>query len=164
MANIIMQDVQRQIFGGAEFKSGRFFCITTPHRDTGRRGGRRRLFLFWPISSFVMSKGRFFRLLNSNLEQFFIYGDFHLLYQDFFGSHPPWGRVWRRRRGGGRERLIFWPISSFWMSKGSFFRLMNSNLEDFFIYPFCQEFFGLHPPRGVHRGEGGGEQKVTFLF
>ena len=78
-----------------------------------------------------MSRGRFFGLLNSNVEE-------------FFGSHPSGGV----NRGGGRgERrrfLFFQPISSCEMTRGRFFGLLNSNLE---------EFLGSqsHAPGGVNR-------------
>ena len=59
----------------------------------GRGGGKRRIFIFQPISSCDMSRGRFFGMLISNLEE-------------FFGSHPP-GGVHGEGEGGGKEGFLF---------------------------------------------------------
>ena len=48
---------------------------------------------------------------------------------------------------GKRGIFIFQPISSCDMSRGRFFGVLNAKLE---------EFFGSHPPGGVHRGGKGG--------
>ena len=107
-------------------------------------GWKRRIFIFQPISSCDMSRGRFFGVLNSKLEE-------------FFGSHPP-GGVHGGGRGGERgERGDFYfpSISSCQMSRGRFFGVLNSNLE---------EFFGLHPPGGVHCGWGGEGGKEGDFF
>ena len=61
-------------FWGAKFKSGRIFWITFPlGAYTGRRrgGGEKGIFIFQLISSFEMSRGRFFGVVNSNLEEIF---------------------------------------------------------------------------------------------
>ena len=62
----------------------------------------------------------------------------------------------RGRRGveAGEKRgiFIFQPISSCYMSRGRFFGMLISNLE---------EFFGSHAPGGVH---GGGGERGIFIF
>ena len=57
---------------------------------------------------------------------------------------------------GKRGIFIFQPISSCDMSRGRFFGMLISNLE---------EFFGSPPPGGVYRGGGkGGVGREGFLF
>ena len=76
-----------------------------------------------------MSRGRFFGILISNLEE-------------FFGSHPSGGV--HGGEGGKRGIFIFQTTSSCEMiSRGRFFGVLNSNLE---------EFFGTHHPWGVGGG------------
>ena len=80
-------------------------------------GERGRSFIFQPISSCNMSRGRFFGILISNLEE-------------FFGSHPSWG-VHGGEGGGKRGIFIFQTTSSCEMiSRGRFFGVLNSNLEE----------------------------------
>ena len=107
------------------------------------KGGEKRgIFIFQPISSCQMSRGRYFGVLNSHLEE-------------FFGSQPPGGV--HRGGGGGKDKLTFviWPISLCKMFKSGLFGVLIPNLE---------EFLGSHPPEGVHRGGGREGEKMTFCY
>ena len=61
-------------------------------------------FLFWPISSCGMSRGRFLEVLIPNLVEFWI--------------TPPLEHAWGEGVAKGKRWLLilFWPISSCWMS------------------------------------------------
>ena len=70
-------------------------------------------------------------------------------------DHTPLGAYTGGEGGGKRRIFIFPPISSCYMSRGRFFGMLFSNLED---------FFGSHPPGGVHGGGEGAGGKGGFLF
>ena len=69
-------------------------------------------------------------------------------------DHNPLG-AYMGGEGGEEGIFIFPPISPCEISRGRFFGMLISNLE---------EFFGSHPPGGVHRGGEGGGKVEFFLF
>ena len=81
--------------------------------------------------------------------------DADLKSERIFWITPPWGRTWEGRRGEKMGIFIFQPISTCDMSIGRFFGMLISNLE---------EYFGSHPPGGVHCGLGGEEGKEGDFF